>query len=61
MKGLISFFFLLYTISFFSQVGIGTTNPDESSALDISSSTSGFLLPRMTTTQRNAIVRPALV
>ena len=60
MKGLISFFFLLYTIPFFSQVGIGTTNPDESSALDISSSTSGFLLPRMTTTQRNAIVRPAI-
>jgi len=43
----------------FSQVGIGTTGPDASSILEISSTTQGILLPRMTTAQRNAIVSPA--
>lgn len=42
-----------------AQVGIGTTNPDASSALDISSTTTGFLPPRMTTAQRDAIASPA--
>lgn len=39
-------------------VGIGTTNPHQSSVLQLSSTTRGFLPPRMTTTQRNAIVNP---
>lgn len=43
----------------FSQVGIGTTSPDPSSSLDITSTTQGFLPPRMTITQRNNIVSPA--
>ncbi|MGG5486461.1 cell wall anchor protein [Gaetbulibacter sp. PBL-D1] len=43
----------------FSQVGIGTTNPDPSSMLDISSTEKGMLTPRMTTTQRTAISSPA--
>lgn len=47
------------TIHAFSQVGIGTTNPHESSILDISSSTQGLLVPRLTTIQRNAIMFPA--
>jgi hypothetical protein len=34
----------------FSQVGIGTTSPDPSSSLDITSTTQGFLPPRMTIT-----------
>jgi len=38
-------------------VGIGTTAP--AGILDVSSTTSGFLPPRMTTTQRNAIASPA--
>src|SRR5690606_37089619 len=37
------------------QVGIGTTNPNASSALDITSTTQGLLLPRMTTAQRNIL------
>ena len=41
------------------QVGIGTTNPNLSSALDISSTTQGMLPPRMTTAQRNIIPSPA--
>src|SRR5258706_11673447 len=46
----------------FSQnVAINSTgsSPDASAMLDVSSTTSGFLLPRMTTTQQNAIVLPA--
>lgn len=42
-----------------AQVGIGTITPDPSAKLDISSSTLGFLPPRMTTAQRNAINTPA--
>jgi hypothetical protein len=41
------------------QVGINTTAPDASAQLDISSTTKGVLLPRLTKTQRDAIVTPA--
>jgi hypothetical protein len=41
-----------------NQVGIGTASPNPSAALEIVSTDSGVLLPRMTTTQRNAIVSP---
>lgn len=41
------------------QVGIGTNSPASTSILDISSTTRGFLPPRMTTTQRDAISSPA--
>ncbi len=46
----------------FSQnVSINVTGslPDTSAMLDVSSTTKGFLLPRMTTAQQNAIVLPA--
>ena len=43
----------------FSQVGIGTVTPDQSAILDVSSTTGGFLLPRMNENQRNAISNPA--
>ena len=43
----------------YSQVGIGTTTPDGSSVLDVSSTDKGFLFPRMTTVQRDAIISPA--
>jgi hypothetical protein len=42
-----------------AQVGIGTTTPNASSMLDVESTTKGILIPRMTTTQRNAIASPA--
>jgi len=42
-----------------AQVGIGTTSPSNSSMLDISSTTKGFLLPRMTSAQRDAVASPA--
>lgn len=40
-------------------VGIGTTTPDASALLDVSSTTQGFLPPRMTTSERDAISSPA--
>jgi hypothetical protein len=39
-------------------VGIGTTAPNAAARLDVTSTTSGFLPPRMTTTQRDAIGSP---
>ena len=40
-------------------VEIGTTSPNASALLDVSSTTKGFLPPRMTTTQRDAIATPS--
>jgi hypothetical protein len=42
-----------------SRVGIGTATPATSSILDITSTTKGFLGPRMTSAQRTAISSPA--
>ncbi len=39
--------------------GIGTTTPVASAAIEINSTTQGLLAPRMTKTQRDAIVAPA--
>jgi uncharacterized protein (TIGR02145 family) len=39
-------------------IGIGTTNPQPSARLDISSTNAGFLPPRLTYAQRNAIPNP---
>ena len=41
-----------------AQVGIGTTNPDGSSILDITSTDKGILIPRMTQAARNLIGSP---
>ena len=43
----------------YSQIGIGTNNPDASAKLEINSTTKGFLAPRMTESQRNSIASPA--
>ncbi|WBL21313.1 hypothetical protein [Zunongwangia sp. HRR-M8] len=53
-----SFLFFLNASLCFSQVG-GTSRPDETSALDVESTSGGVLIPRMTTSQRDAIVYPA--
>ena len=55
---------LLFALSTFGllqaqNVGINTTTPDASAALDVSSTTQGVLVPRMSQMQRTAIVAPA--
>jgi Chaperone of endosialidase/Head domain of trimeric autotransporter adhesin len=40
-------------------IGIGTQAPNGSAILDVSSTTKGILVPRMTTAQRTAIANPA--
>ena len=51
--------FLLMTGSIVAQVGIGTITPDSSAVLDLFSTDKGFLLTRLTTSQRDAINNPA--
>jgi hypothetical protein len=47
-------------LNYFSGVtGVGTSAPNASAKLEIASTTSGVLFPRMTTTQRDAIASPA--
>ena len=50
---------LLFTFSIQAQVGIGTETPNASSLLDLSSTSKGILVPRMTENQKNAISTPA--
>lgn len=45
--------------SLLQSTGMGTTSIDPSALLDITSTSKGLLLPRMDTTQRNAISSPA--
>lgn len=47
---LFSFFFLFSSFLLSAQVGIGTTNPNASSMLDITSTNSGLLIPRIALT-----------
>jgi len=42
-----------------TNVGIGTTTPASTAILDLTSTTLGFLAPRLTTTQRGLITSPA--
>lgn len=51
-------FFLLMFGNSISQIGIGTFSPDASSFIDLSSTTKGFLIPRMLTAQRDQIINP---
>jgi hypothetical protein len=47
-------------INYSQSVGIGTTIPDSSAILEVKSTNKGFLIPRMTTVQRDAIVNPTM-
>ena len=59
MKKITYLFFLFVTTISLSQIGIGTTSPDASSALDLSSINSGLLIPRMIESERVGITNPA--
>ena len=61
IKYLLLIGFLLNSIFLFSQVGVNTegSNPDPSAILDAKSTQKGFLPPRMTLAEMNAISGPA--
>ena len=42
-----------------NNVGIGTTTPAPSALLDLTSSDKGFLVPRLSTLEMNAVLAPA--
>ncbi len=58
-SGLIIIMFIYSNLSIAQNVGVGTNNPDASAALEISDSSKGLLVPRMTLAQKAAIVSPA--
>jgi hypothetical protein len=49
---------VLFTATTYAQVGINNENSDPLAALDITSTTKGLLMPRMTNAQRQAISSP---
>ncbi len=55
--------FIFFCCSFFAvaqnNVGIGTPAPDASSLLELKSTSTGFLVPRLTSAQRTSIITPA--
>ena len=53
--------FTTFTASAQNNVGIGTASPDAIAALEIESTTQGFLPPRLSSTQRDAIAAPVAV
>jgi len=60
MKKLPTIFFMVFiSYTTIAQVGIGTTSPDDSSILDVYSNDKGILIPRITTSNRDAIVNPS--
>ena len=60
MKKILIFLMFLSTVFSYSQLGIGTTTPNASSIVDVTSTTKGLLLPRLTYAQRVAISSPTI-
>ncbi len=56
---LVVYFFIAITYRIFAQVGINATNIHPSAIFQIDSKNKGFLMPRVTTAQRNLIISPA--
>ena len=50
---------VLLTTTTYAQIGINNENPDASAALDITSTTQGLLMPRLTAIQISNITSPA--
>ena len=58
-RGIVIIVFSLVFLNGKAQTGIGTTTPSPSAKLEVASTDKGLLLPRMTATQRAAIVSRA--
>lgn len=59
MKKLILAVCFLYSLNSEAQVGVGTSTPNNSAQLDITSTSKGILIPRLTAVQKAAISSPA--
>ncbi|MCT4664791.1 MAG: hypothetical protein N4A45_06115 [Flavobacteriales bacterium] len=59
MKKHLFVIYLSASMSLCAQVGIGTVSPDNSAALELNSIEKGFLPPRLSEAERDAIVDPA--
>ncbi len=57
--GVVSALFVQVGFAQKENVGIGTTKPDQSAILDLSSTNKGLLMPRVTLQQRSSIQNPA--
>lgn len=59
---IITLFVILFTsVMSYAQIGIGTATPNSSAILDVESTSKGFLIPRLTATQRNSIYLRLLI
>ncbi len=58
MKRFLPTLFFLLSLGLYAQVGIGTTNPDNSASLDITSTDSGLLIPRVSLVDVSNITTP---
>jgi hypothetical protein len=59
-KIILAFSFIFVSITTQAQIGIGTTTPAATAILEASSTSKGFLPPRMTNAQRTSISTPAI-
>ncbi len=59
MKNLLIIAIIAFSTTVNAQMGIGNAVPHSSAQLDITSTTKGLLMPRMTLAQRDAITAPA--
>lgn len=59
IKTTLSTILVIFSTASYAQVGIGTTTPLSSAQFEISSTTGGLLIPRVTQAQRTAIATPA--
>jgi hypothetical protein len=59
IKIISSVLLFISTISY-AQVGIGTNNPSSSAVLELQSTNKGFIFPRLSITQRDAIAAPTM-
>ena len=57
-KLILSVALIAATTMSFAQIGIGTTTPEASAVLDLTSTTQGLLPPRLTQAQMNLVTSP---